>query len=773
MLNACNLAALSLLATLSLTVSPSPISRVESGHFNGGGSESLVGGEQEARPEVPNDIVLLSKTINVRDNPAKSENFPGKRGENFGELVDNYLANSLAHDIALEGSVLPSNQLETLSQMTQFDDQISQQQLHQQHQYQQQLPSNQLMSSGYQNSNSQLGPEFLSLFDELWRVKNTSVAALVRLNYFTPGMKFNSTQQAASMTMAPTTNQYGANKTSATCSGPKCRITGPIGNLISPLPVTTASPPLRPPPPPLSPPTKLQRPVLFNPLFTNPNLKIQPQANIGHRIKSGWNELTNRINGWFSQCRQRVDDLMIRLTSPLLNKFNKQTGSGGGQRTSVLNQMDDDDADDRPSEPSGIAEPKSLVQEASSPRDDISTTRVRRQTSEDFEVGRLLSRQLNVGERCIDPDVNTINNCLHHEKVMTEKLSQSFPGNLAAIEDNCRTISFLLGNCWPEHLHYIRIVLASWDESVLKTTDFPLPIPPTTAGTGGSMLGQQQQQQLNDRSPYNNNRPTELQPCGVSSNVSAAIIERMNWMWLNLCLDKKFRTDYIENVSCLAKWPNEKAQSSCQTEHRQMQAQMNLYMTNANQYLTSASTGGSGSINKGRPLAKRQVTFDMARDQQQRLLPGTSSLNAKTIATTEIPLTVNETSVAKTTNPPLQINLTTSSLMSRSLPSTSSYDPTLERELSSKALCCVYDLYLRCVYKWAHKDCSKSGAQFVVNFMSRMGTDDMKYLCNNEPPTSYTPTPVNLIGTQQQQQFKVNKAPGYGGITGGSSSTLR
>lgn len=284
--------------------------------------------------------------------------------------------------------------------------------------------------------------------------------------------------------------------------------------------------------------------------------------------------------------------------------------------------------------------------------------------------------------------------CRETEVSIKSNLERSFPGTLEAIEKSCHQIAFLLGGCWPRQLENLKQSLASWNESLVALADFPIP-------------KQASQDALANGCPQYSEEP----------KVSGAVLERINWMWLNLCMDKKFRQDYLDNMRCLSLWTQERSQSVCNNEYKRMQS--NLDRVSAEGVIQMASSAQSPTnvtsmINAAHKMVARTFRRSTGMIQPQDRPPS---------STGGVP-------------------------MERS-------PDTVDRELESKTLCCLFDVFLRCVHKQAVRDCGRSGAQFVVNFMSRIGTEDMKYICNNDPN--------KLNQRQPQKQQGTRRGPGERG----------
>lgn len=59
----------------------------------------------------------------------------------------------------------------------------------------------------------------------------------------------------------------------------------------------------------------------------------------------------------------------------------------------------------------------------------------------------------------------------------------------------------------------------------------------------------------------------QLKNCPIESTISEDILDRVRWMWTNLCLDDEFFHNYKSNLKCLGRWSIERMQSVCSPEY--------------------------------------------------------------------------------------------------------------------------------------------------------------------------------------------------------------
>lgn len=442
----------------------------------------------------------------------------------------------------------------------------------------------------YLPSSSELNMNFLKLFDELWRLKSNSIQALITLEYFTASLNESLSDKGGHTTMRP---MLGTESMSST-SVPEVGST--TSTAASEVPAPSGSIDRQKSKTNMS-VTAGQQLVLQNPLSS----KVKGSTNFMLTIKQQAGEilsnLQGRLKGAFARLKWPTRQAQARPTGRRAD--NNATGSGL------------DETVDR------------LLGLPSNGRNWSRLSRPRRGALE---------------PECVQLSSSQTKSCQANEAFVGASLNVSFPGTLATIEDNCRKISYLMGVCWPEQLEMLKVVLGSRNETLLSVTDFPLP---------GSESWIKQRDD-GDKSNY------IARSCGLSPALDQVVLERITWMWLNLCMDRRFRLDYTSNLKCLSLWSQERARMVCSGEYRRMQSNM----------------------------ASRELV-----------------------------------EVADT-------------------------------ELESKTICCAFDLFLRCVHRQAVRDCGRTGGQFVVNFMSRVGSEDMKYLCNSEPRQITR----NLAKQQQQQQ---------------------
>jgi len=489
-------------------------------------------------------------------------------------------------------------------------------------------------SSGYSFSNfssrrnnsaqvSELNGGFMILFEDIWRIKDKINRNLVKLDYFTVKNRVDnetSDERALNLTIRQHANNQPAINGSKVMSFPPPKFNSTLNGsrLLN-----------RPPngPKNLAPasnryPTTLDSSKMGSTVKTN---QIGPT-------------LGSQMSVWLQQLGKKISMVLGAIVSPLTNKLQQSP------RTSKEERLESSKADDN--------EDKLDLDRAA--RATLSGTKSRslfKRNADQRNPGTMRNEMQNSGrDRCIELSSNQLKKCRTVEQLVS--LNVSFPGTSAAIEDNCRQITFLLANCWPNSLQQIRSSLVSWNKSVVLATEFQLP---TSQSYGQEMS------------------------CGSQSQVPNFMLDRINWMWLNLCMDKKFRLEYVENLRCLSMWNQGRAQQACSNEYRRMQSNVVSKVHDLEH--------SHGSLR--RALISNSI-------EQNSMLAG-SNLGANQRAEQTL-------------------------------------EPTQEGgELESKTLCCSFDLFLRCVHKQAVRDCGRNGGQFVVDFMSRIGMDDMKYICNSEP----------------------------------------
>lgn len=523
----------------------------------------------------------------------------------------------------------------------------------------------------------ELSQEFLSLFDELWRIKNTSAAALVWLEY---------------------SNQFSQND--STPKQDNCILEG-----------------------------NCQTDQWQN---SRPNRHSVSYStlNLTNRTKQNWNkglgslqktttpngpinlaEVATKINGWLWRVHQKVQHLIAQMYAALANKIATHKANVRPARTRVTNDYDND------SDNSDKLLPRRLggqplerdVARLFKRQTDLHQATNEKQTFSGTQ--RVLPNQIKNGngsESCTNLTIDEEERCATTETLVNSSLNHSFPGTLVAIENNCRHITFLLSSCWPQQLQQIRASLASWNETLLSLTEFPL------------LIGNNRQQQSIDstakplpssnqqypaRGPLVTAQDAELISCRIEPKSPQFIRDRASWMWLNLCLDRRFRQDYVDNLRCLSLWNQERAQQVCSNEYRRMQTYL-ASQTEVNN-VAGLESGQYGQRMRGDTKRDHEPYHDHPHSHDQAH-PVTDQSASQTSGSTN--------SMGRLDKAPSDTNT--------------------EREIGSKMLCCMFDQFLRCVNRQAVRDCGRMGAQFVINFMSRIGTDDMKYLCNAESRTS-------------------------------------
>lgn len=291
---------------------------------------------------------------------------------------------------------------------------------------------------------------------------------------------------------------------------------------------------------------------------------------------------------------------------------------------------------------------------------------------------------------CRPMDSAAINRCREVEIEVGTDLDTSFPGTMDAIENNCRNLAYLFGHCWPQQLSHIRRIVATRNESALAQTDFPLPKPLAASA----------------------------EPCGSPVSLSMAVMDRVTWMWINLCMDKRFRIDYIDNLQCLRVWTQERVQNNCRNEFKRIQTALSS-ITSAAINLTGSSPS-SPSPSDMRSLAQQHLAYHsnvMSVADRHHAFDATRNLYSRPAH--------QHASIVHSYAGGARNSVLSTTVVPKDSAQT-------DQELESKALCCMFDSLLRCVNKEAQRDCSRAGAHFVVNFLTRVGTDDLKYMCNTE-----------------------------------------
>lgn len=485
----------------------------------------------------------------------------------------------------------------------------------------------------------QLNSSFIELFDELLQIKNNSLRALIQLRYFKPNLFKNKLNHLKTPANG---NDDSFNK-----------------NLANHSPIRlnkTENEQIEPKVPSSPPPNKLN-PMKF------PNLIKAQNSLIKVTVKNNQPSwlLTNfglHMQNWISNFNLKLNKILasIRSTNPI------QGGQFIYNNGRLISQSRSEDSEDN--------EDFKVDQ-----LDEDNRLRVKREI---IEEERSASMRFN----CTELDESR---CKETELSIKSNLERSFPGTMAAIGENCRQISFLFSNCWPRQLNDLKQSLASWNESLIALNEFPIIGDSPAIGDRNGL----------DRKRACSQRLNEPQ-------VPVPVLERINWMWLNLCMDKKFRQDYVDNMRCLSLWTQERARLVCNNEFIRMQSN-----------LDRVPLDGITRIATAAPLPPHPPASMLKHETRGRILLKKRSTG----------IIINHHYQQENSNSPMASSMVTNKPVL----------DILDRELESKTLCCSFDIFLRCVHKQALRDCSRSGAQFVVNFMTRVGTEDLKYLCNDDP----------------------------------------
>lgn len=556
-------------------------------------------------------------------------------------------------------------------------------------------PASASSSSGVQNLNG----GFLVLFDEITKMKNNSINALIRLQYF-DNNSLNKQQNSNNNNNYSRYGGGGENYQRLSSLTPMRGNNQPA----NPFDKDTNRPGSIRTTQNGSPNMNRQGPSKVFTKVLTVDRKQQQQQSLAARIQC-------QLSTWFESLNRKVGSFFKALTGNLL--------------------------------PLASVAPNQRQQQQQSSR--IVTAIRPQNTGQSSFDHELTKRQTSIGQEdgqpCVGLKQNQLARCRSIELLVSYNLNNSFPGTLRAIEDNCHHISNLLADCWPQQLQYLRNSLASWNETVLSMTDFPLPSSPSSSSS--SLLSPLSSQNLDESDPNLSARPPT---CGVTPQLPGLVMDRINWMWLNLCMDKKFRLDYVENLKCLSLWTQERAQAVCSSEYKRMQ--MNLRSPLLGQYpTTQQDRRGPNS-----PMVMMMRDPDDGGPQMLTRQPrGIDFVPSINIATSTIALTTEDQHHQQQQRQQQQVQ----SSSGRAL------DGLNDREIESKILCCIFDLFLRCVNRQAVRDCGRHGGQFVVNFMSRIGTDDMKYLCNSEPrPVSPSNSAISTVDNIQRSFVQQQSASG-------------
>lgn len=517
---------------------------------------------------------------------------------------------------------------------------------------------------------NELNSSFLDLFDDLWNIKNKSRITLIQLEYFVKKKKnivnktngssgkkhsninetlTNNTTKNSPLVQLKTTN--GSHETTRDNTGQSTVNNVKFGNNY-----------------------KLPGKV-FNHLSGANNLHGTVRNNPQRVLSS----VGAQIHNWLLFIQSKLNRMISSISAPFANRqstlqpvrlsLRQSTTTNSVVKSNddknLLNNNNNVGGDSQSSQKVGDKTKRLIVKRQAF----VGKTKLQDMTL-DSNQGEIDNNFKKV-KQCVELDSNSISKCKTTEALVNVNLNNTFPGTQKSIEDNCKHIAFLLGSCWPQQLEQISASLASWNESLVSSTDFPLPSP---------YLKFTMNKTEHNNEPSNANSGVS---CGTTPQVQDIVLDRISWMWLNLCMDKKFRQDYIDNLKCLSFWNQDRAQIVCSNEYKRMQANL--------------------------------------------------AVSSEMIAKTTNPLQPNELNMLRTTT--TTTNNNSDGNITRSRGDRNGDLAVIDREFESKTLCCMFDLFLRCVYKQAAKDCSNDGGQFVVSFMSRIGTDDMKYLCNGEPRT--------------------------------------
>lgn len=309
-----------------------------------------------------------------------------------------------------------------------------------------------------------------------------------------------------------------------------------------------------------------------------------------------------------------------------------------------------------------------------------------------------------------------VSQCRIHEKTISTTLNSSFPGTFEAIEDGCKHIAYLLANCWPGLLRQLNYSskYSHNKQVVAVANEYLSSAAPTRGG----------------RNRYNQAQ-AEL-ACNIEPNVSELVRDRIVWMWLNMCLDRAFRKNYVENLSCLSLWSHERAQLVCSDEYRRMQA----YVTSNNSILVAGPNNQHPRI--ARENSEREYENAMRSLNKSRAELVQQPMN-RPFRSTATGLPLVDDSLGG-----LEMTLDSVPQMHSSMVQSAAALMQSDTEFHSKMHCCVFDHFIRCVNRQALSDCGHKGAQFVVDFMSRIGTDDLKYICNSQPQNNQR-TSMNVL----------------------------
>jgi hypothetical protein len=541
---------------------------------------------------------------------------------------------------------------------------------------------------------------FLSLFDELWLIKNASAEHLARLNYFT------STSTAD--TIGQNNNSFRTNCTRSAfglISCPGGRFVRPVGTLNN----------------------NSKHVNNAQQLLVRKQEQVASQRNV---LAGKLSQAASKVNGWFSLAQLKLTTAKEKLKNALVKRVNESFKGGDQRQRKQADQIGGGSSsgnDELAAQHAGQGKPrrKRNVEQADDNERPDGTAAGLGQPSGPPPTAAADCNRLTLDEE---------NKCRSMEARINSSLNYSFPGTPKAIEENCRHVSFLLSNCWVQQLAQLRMSLSSRNESLLLAADAATATSSNGSGGEGSVL---------------------VNSCGLEPSSPQYIRDRVSWLWLNLCIDRRFRQGYVHNLRCLANWNQPRAQKVCGHEYNRMQ---NYLMKQANGgeeplgYDWAANAGGGGrpapNDDRNGALADRsRQTVAVAAPGEQRQLAtgpppaasGPQPTMGTGVAASQAAADSLVTGGAAGVSSSQLVAATTKGLSESEL---------VSREISSKMLCCMFDQFLRCVHKQANRDCGRSGAQFVIDFMSRIGTDDMKYLCNADSKGAAT----NSNSRQQQQQ---------------------